>query len=104
MYLEAELTMYAQLFMFTLDPGTRSTADKMADEFAPSFKGLKGFKGVTFMGDDVSGEYEALSLWETKEDTEAAAAVLRPKSEQSLSGIAKGPPTRKYFEVYEPKG
>ena len=95
--------MYAQLVMLTLGPGTRSTAEKLADQFAPALKALKGFKRVTFLGDETVGEYGTLSLWESKEDVEAAAAVLGPKLEQAVSGIAKSPPTRRFFEVYEPK-
>ncbi len=95
--------MYAQLVMLSLGPGTRSTAEKLADQFTPALRALKGFKRVTFIGDDTVGEYGSLSLWETKEDVEAAAAVLGPKLEQAVSGIAKAPPTRRFFEVYEPK-
>jgi len=95
--------MYAQLVMLTLGPGTRSTGEKLADQFAPALRALKGFKRVTFFGDETVGEYGSLSLWESKEDVEAAAAVLGPKLEQAVSGIAKVPPTRRFFEVYEPK-
>ncbi len=95
--------MYAQLVIITLGPGTRSTGEKLADQFAPALRTLKGFKGVTFFGDEIVGEYGTLSLWETREDVEAAAAVLGPKLEQAVSGIAKAPPTRRFFEVYEPK-
>ena len=63
----------------------------------------KGFKRVTFFGDETVGEYGSLSLWESKEDAEAAAAVIGPKLQQAVSGIAKEPPTRRFFEVYEPK-
>jgi len=95
--------MYAQLLMLTLGSGTRSTGEKLADQFAPALRALKGFKRVTFLGDEVVGEYGSLTLWESKEDLEAAAAVLGPKLEQAVSGIAKVPPTRRVFEVYEPK-
>jgi len=95
--------MYAQLVMLTLGPGTRSTVKKIADQFAPALRAMQGFKTITFFGDETTGEYGSLTLWETKEDAEAAAAVMRPKLEQAVSGIAKAPPTRRFFEVYEPK-
>ena len=96
--------MYAQSVMFTLGPGMRSTADKLADQFASAHKTLKGFKSSTFIGDDTVGDYGALTLWETPEDLQAASNILRPKLQEALSGIAKGEPTVRVFEVYEPKG
>lgn len=95
--------MYATLLALALGPGTRSAGEKLADQFAPALKTMKGFKGVTFFGDETTGDYGSLTLWETKEDAEAAAAVTGPKLEQAVSGIVKAPPTRRFFEVYEPK-
>ena len=97
------LKMHARLVMFTLGPGMRSTSEKLADQFASAHKTMNGFKGATFIGDDTVGEYGSLSIWESKEDVEASSTALRPKLEQALSGIAKGPPTVRVFEVYEPK-
>ena len=95
--------MYAQLLTLTLGQGMRSAGEKLADQFAPTLRAMQGFKTVTFFGDETTGEYGSLTLWETKEDAEAAAAVMGPKLEQAVSGIAKAPPTRRFFEVYEPK-
>ncbi|MFC2019809.1 antibiotic biosynthesis monooxygenase family protein [Chloroflexota bacterium] len=95
--------MYAQLFTFTLGPSMLAAAEQIADKSFPGYKSMKGFKSVIYLGDDGSGEYASLSIWESKEDLEAAAAILRPKTEEALAGIAKGPPIRKVFEVYEPK-
>ena len=49
--------MYAQLFMFTLGLGMRSTAEKIADQCASKHKTLKGFKSVTYISDEAVGEY-----------------------------------------------
>ena len=95
--------MYASLSVLTLGPGMRSTAENLADQFAPALRALKGFKRVMFLGDETVGEYASLSVWESKEDAEAAAAVIGPQLEQAVRGIVKGPPTRRFFEVYEPK-
>ena len=95
--------MYARLSMLTLGPGMRSTAEKLADQFAPVLEAQKGFKKVIFFGDEAEGNYGSLSLWESKEDIEAAAAVIGPQVEQAESGIVKGPTVRRLFEVYEPR-
>ena len=95
--------MYAQLMMLKLGEGMRSTAENIADEALPTLKALKGFKGITFFGDVEVGEYGSFSLWESKEDAQSAAAVMGPKVEQAVKGIAKAPPTRRFYEVHEPK-
>ena len=95
--------MYAQLLTLSIGPGARSTAQNIADQFALALRAMKGFNTITFFGDDTTGEYGSLTLWETKEDAEAAAVVMGPKLEQAVSGIAKAPPNRRFFEVYEPK-
>ena len=95
--------MYAGLMMFTLELGMRSTAKKLADQFAPAVRALKGFKSILFLANETVGEYAALSLWESKEDAKAAVAAIGPRVDEALSAIGKGPPTRRLFEVYEPK-
>jgi heme-degrading monooxygenase HmoA len=82
----------------------RSTAVKVVNEMSPRVKAQKGFKSVNFLGDDETGEYGAFVLWETEGDAEAGKAALFPVLQNALSGIAKGPPTLKLFEVIEPKG
>ncbi|MDD4877163.1 MAG: hypothetical protein PHQ86_08575 [Dehalococcoidales bacterium] len=95
--------MYAQLVMFTIGPGMRAESEQMADKFNLAHKNLKGFKNATFLGDHSIGEYSSLTIWETLEDLQAASDILRPKLQEALSGIAKGAPTVRIFEVYEPK-
>ena len=95
--------MYARLVLFTLGPGTRPTAEKVMGPFAPSMSAAKGFKGATFLGDDTTGQYGALVLWESKEAAEAAFEVLFPQLQSALEGIVKAPPTATLFEVLEPK-
>ncbi len=95
--------MYASLSKIKISPDMRSTAEKIADQGYTDIKILKGFNSATFFGDVATGEYASLSLWESKEDAEAAAAVMAPKVEQAVIGIAKAPPSRRLYEVYEPK-
>ena len=93
--------MYATLLTLTLGQGMHSAGEKMADQLAPALRAMKGFKAVTYFGDDTTGEYGSFTLWETKEDAEAAAAVIHPKLEKAMSSIAKATQTRRFFEVYE---
>jgi len=95
--------MYAQLFTFKLGPNMRPTAEQIADQSFPAYKSMKGFKRVTYLGEHESGEYAALSIWESKDDLEAATAILRSKTEEALADIVKEPPIRKVYEIYEPK-
>jgi len=95
--------MYALLLLFPLGPGMRSTAEKLGDRFSPVHRAAKGFKSETFLADDTIGEYGSLTLWESKEDIEAFRKAAAPRLQQALGGIAKGPPTTRLFEVYEPK-
>jgi hypothetical protein len=94
--------MYAQLVLFTLGSGMRSQAEKIADEFNVAHKPLKGYKSAIFLGDDANGEYGSLTTWETPDDLKSATDILRPKLTSALSGISKGPPTIRIFDVYKP--
>ena len=96
--------MYAQLVLFALGPDTRPTAEKIADQFVSAYTTQKGFKSVTFLADSETGEYGALSLWESKEDVEAWMVLAGPELENTLEGLVKDPPVRRIFEVYEPQG
>jgi heme-degrading monooxygenase HmoA len=96
--------MHAILTLFTLGPGTREIADKTGEQFGPVLADLKGFKSVTMFGDYDTGEYGGLSVWETKEDAEAAMAAVGPNMQEALGDMLKGPPTMQVFEVFEPGG
>ncbi len=95
--------MYAQLFTFKMGPDMRPTAEQIADQSNSGYKAMKGFKSAIFLGEDQSGEYGALSIWESKEDLEAAAELMRSKTDEAIGDLIKEPPIRKVFEVYEPK-
>lgn len=94
--------MYARLIMFTLGEGKRPFAEGMAKQFHNAMQGLKGFKSATFVTDDVIGEYGVISLWETKEDAEAAGAAMGPGLQQALQGQVQGPPSIRLLEVFQP--
>ncbi len=95
--------MIARLLLMDLGAGARSAGEKVADKFAAIYKTMKGFKDATFFVDYETGECGTLTLWESKEDAEAAAAILRPKLQEAAGSMLKGPPTVRTFEVYKPK-
>jgi heme-degrading monooxygenase HmoA len=100
--------MYARLSIIQLGPGTRAKAERyLADRHAPLWRQQPGFRSIVFLGDEGRGEYGNLSVWDTREDAEAAAAVIRRELEKDLreAGLqVQGPPAPRVFEVYEPKG
>ncbi len=95
--------MHARLVTLTLAPGSFATAEKLADNAASVIRTLKGFRNVTFFGDDATGEYGSLSLWESREDAEAVSKVKKLQIRKLVSNILREPPTVRIFQVYEPK-
>ena len=97
--------MYALLTLFTLGLGTQEIADQMGVQFGDMLRSMKGFKSMTMFGDNDTGEYGGLSVWETKADAEAVMAATEAPMKEGLGDLMKRPPTRKVFEVWEaPKG
>jgi len=94
--------MYANLVTFNLAPGKPKQREKLIQKFDPALKATKGFKQVTFLGNDETGQGGALMVWETKEDAEAAFQAMFPQLQQALEGLVKEPPIRAVFEVIEP--
>jgi len=95
--------MYASLTTFKTAPGRRAEVEKVADQFFPALRGMKGFKNVVYFGDEDKNEYGSFNTWETKEDLEAAYKLIEPKLKEVLGPLAIEPPVRRIFEVYEPK-
>ncbi len=95
--------MYARLVQFTLGPGQREFAEGRADIFAPFVAALNGHKSTTFLADFDAGEFSTISVWETKEDAEAAGEELATWLKEAFGDKLKGPPSVKILEVYEPK-
>ena len=95
--------MYVTLTLFTTKPGMREVMEKLADDLFPVLSGLKGFKSTMFIADPEVDEYGGFAVWESKEAAEAAWATTGPRVQEAVSEIVKEPPTRRVFEVYEPK-
>jgi hypothetical protein len=95
--------MYAELVMLNLGSGVREISEKMVPQFAALHESLKGFKSQTFFGDEKTGNCGCFSLWESKEDLDAAMAVCVPQLQKAVTGLVKEEPTIQVFEVFEPK-
>lgn len=91
--------MYARFSVISAGPRMRPRMEALADRLAVSLEGLRGFKSVVFLMDEAAGDYGSFSLWESKEDAEAASASISPQ----VARIFKGMLTPWILEVYEPK-
>ncbi len=95
--------MYARLNLMNVGPGQREFSEGLADKVDPVMRSLKGFKSSTFMGDFETGEIGGVSIWETKEDADAAGEAMGAFLREAVGDKLKGPPDIKVLEVYEPK-
>ena len=93
--------MYARLVIFKLAPGDDSTIRALA-EVDPLYQAQTGFQALYVLADDARGEYGSFSVWETKDDAEAANAAIAPQLQRALAGRLQGEPNRWFFEVIEP--
>lgn len=96
--------MYARYIVLNLGPANRALAENICDGAAPRYAAQPGYRSVTFLFDDASGEYASLSVWNSREEADAAANALRPWLLEITAGQLKAPPESRFFEVYEPKG
>ncbi len=95
--------MHARLVTLKLKPESMSTAVKLADHAASEIRALKGFKNVTFFGNNETGEYGSLSLWETEEDAEAVSKAAGLQIRDVVGDLLTERPTVRICEVYGPK-
>jgi heme-degrading monooxygenase HmoA len=93
--------MYARLVIFKLGPGEGATIRALAEEFDPLYRALPGFKELRVLADEARCEYGSFSVWESKDDAEAANAVIAPELQRALAGRLQGAPNRWFFEVVE---
>ena len=91
--------MYVRLVRFSLGPGSRTAAEDIAGVVVPAIKAQDGLEGVTFFGDDADGEYGLFVLWDSEDHANTAAVAVGPKLQGALSGVVKGPPDIRLFEV-----
>lgn len=93
--------MYARIVQFTMGPGTRATADALREQFSQALKNSEGVVKIYFMGDDETGTYSTMALWESKEAGEAAFKKIQPRLIEALGGLVEKPPQSQYFEIIE---
>ena len=94
--------MHARLVIFKLGPGDDSTIRAQAEEFDPLYRAQTGFRQLHVLADAVSGEYGSFSVWDSKDDAEAANAAIAPQLQRELAGRLQGAPNRWLFQVIEP--
>jgi heme-degrading monooxygenase HmoA len=91
--------VYARLVRFSFGPGRHAAAQAIADNIAPLISSQPGCQSVTVFGDEVDGEYGIFVLWDSEDNANAAAQVVRPELNEHLAGNAKGPPDARLFKV-----
>lgn len=96
--------MYARYIVLKLGTANRALGKRIADGAASRYAAQKGYRSVTFLFDEAAGEYASLSVWNSREEAEAASAALRPWLLEVTSGQLLAPPESHFFEVYEPRG
>lgn len=59
--------MFVRLVRFNLSQGFVELAEKLTDQVAPILRRQPGFRSLTLLSDDTSGEYIFLTHWDTLE-------------------------------------
>ena len=95
--------MNVRLVQFNLGPGTRPTAESIANRVVPLISAQPGCDRCAFFGDEDSGDYGIVVLWASKQDANAAAGVVSPVLTPLLQQARATGDNRRLFEVYEPK-
>jgi heme-degrading monooxygenase HmoA len=91
--------MYARLVRFSFGPGKHAEAQSIAENIAPLIASQPGCQSVIVFGDDTDGEYGIFVLWNTEDNANAAAQVVRPKLNEHFAGNVQGTPDARLFKV-----
>lgn len=89
---------YARLVRFSCKPGDDTPVRELANDLAPQIKQQPGCEQVVVFG-GADGEGGLFVLWDSQEHADAAAALIRPKLDQHLSGHLTGQPEARLFAV-----
>ena len=99
---EREPVMNIRLVQFSLGPGKRSAAEKIADKVVPAIRARPGCERAEFFADNEAGDYGILVLWTSKQAADSASSVIGPILMPALAE-AKAESSIRLFDVYEPK-
>ena len=96
--------MFVRLVRFSFGAGKHEAAQNLAGKLVPAISVQPGCRSAVFFGDASDGDYGLYVLWDTQENADAAAAVIRPQLNVGLAGNAQAPPDVRLFEVIESTG
>jgi len=92
--------MYSRVTLVEIDP-VRIEVDAAVrlfkDEVVPELEGKDGYEGAVVLATP-EGKAMIVSLWETEEDADSAAAFATHAVERFMT-FFKAPPGREYYEV-----
>ena len=91
--------MFARLVRFSLEPGSDTKTQALASDIGPLVAQQPGCQAVAVFGNHGDGEYGIYVLWDTQENADNAAGVVRPRLNEHLAGSVNAPPDTRLFEV-----
>ena len=94
--------MYARLVKLKSTPENRSAIEAMANDLAGFTAGLDGYIQVTYLVNDDETSYASLSVWQTREQADAAGAAVMAQFGEQMASFSTAPPEMEVYEVYEP--
>jgi heme-degrading monooxygenase HmoA len=94
--------VYACLTTIRLAPGQRSIQEQRANRSAAIYRGMNGFRSVTYLIDETGNEYGTFSVWDSRADAEAAGAATRARMAENAPENIQVAATTRIFEIYEP--
>jgi heme-degrading monooxygenase HmoA len=78
-----------------LDDGVRL----FQDQVIPAARQQRGFKGARLLLERTSGTVQAITLWDSAETAQAAAAALDQQRAQAAQTLGATNPTTEVFEI-----
>ncbi len=90
---------YMRLVRFTLTPATASQAEIIGNDLVPTIKQQPGCLSATFLGGGADGECGLCVHWDSRENADAASAIIGPRLERHLQDNVVAPPDIHLFPV-----